>query len=196
MECFVDFQDLNKACPKDSCSLPKIDQLVDATARHQFLSFMDTYSGYNHIPVFERDQEATTFNSNHCLFGYTVMSFTLKNTSATFQRLVMKMFKESIWDTMEVYIDDMIVKILMREDHLKHLYKAFQILRQHKMMLKLTKCNFEIPEGKFHRFIIIQEGIKPCLNQIKPLRDMPSSRTIYEIQRLSGRVSILSQFIP
>ena len=43
----VDFTDLNKACPKDSCPLPRIDQLVDSTAGHQLLSFMDAFSGYN-----------------------------------------------------------------------------------------------------------------------------------------------------
>ena len=43
----VDFTDLNKAYPKDNLSLPRIDQLVDATARHGLLSFMDAYSGYN-----------------------------------------------------------------------------------------------------------------------------------------------------
>ena len=43
----VDFTDLNKACPKDSYPLPQVDVLVDSTARHQFLSFMDAFSGYN-----------------------------------------------------------------------------------------------------------------------------------------------------
>lgn len=47
----VDFRDLNKVCPKDSYPLPRIDQLVDATSRHELLSFMDTYSGYNQIQM-------------------------------------------------------------------------------------------------------------------------------------------------
>ena len=48
----VDFTDLNKACPKDSFPLPKIDQLVDSTAGHGLLSFMDAFSGYNQIPMY------------------------------------------------------------------------------------------------------------------------------------------------
>ena len=43
----VDFTDLNKAYPKDSFPLPQIDQLVDSTARHKLLTFMDAFSGYN-----------------------------------------------------------------------------------------------------------------------------------------------------
>ncbi|KAL5578025.1 hypothetical protein UlMin_019724 [Ulmus minor] len=57
----VDFTDLNKACPKDSFPLPMIDQLVDATAGHELLSFMDAYSGYNQIRMHQPDQEYTAF---------------------------------------------------------------------------------------------------------------------------------------
>ena len=51
----VDFTDLNKACPKDSFLLPRIDQLVDSTAGHKLLTFMDTFSGYNQIKMAEED---------------------------------------------------------------------------------------------------------------------------------------------
>ena len=57
----VDFTDLNKACPKDSFPLPRIDQLVDSTARHKLLMFMDAFSGYNQIKMAEEDQEKTAF---------------------------------------------------------------------------------------------------------------------------------------
>uniref|UniRef100_A0A2N9GWC8 Uncharacterized protein n=1 Tax=Fagus sylvatica TaxID=28930 RepID=A0A2N9GWC8_FAGSY len=55
----VDFTDLNKACPKDSFPLPRIDQLVDSTAGHRLLTFMDAFSGYNQIMMDESDQEKT-----------------------------------------------------------------------------------------------------------------------------------------
>ena len=57
----IDFLDLNKACPKDCFSLPRIDQLVDGTAGHELLSFMEAYSGYNQIMMHEADQEDTSF---------------------------------------------------------------------------------------------------------------------------------------
>ena len=57
----IDFTNLNKACPKDSFPLPRIDQLVDATSRNQLLSFMDSYSGYNQIPMHILDQEHMSF---------------------------------------------------------------------------------------------------------------------------------------
>ena len=58
---FVDFTDLNNAYPKDSFPLPRIDQLVDSTAGHKLLTFMDAFSGYNQIQMVEEDQEKTAF---------------------------------------------------------------------------------------------------------------------------------------
>ena len=58
---FVDFTNLNKACPKDSYPLSQVDILVDSTARHQLLSFMDTFSSYKQIKLDEANQEKTSF---------------------------------------------------------------------------------------------------------------------------------------
>ena len=88
----VDFTDLNKACPKDSFSLPMIDQLVDATVGHGLLSFMDAYSRNTQIRMHERDQEKTAFITDQGLYCYKVMPFGLKNVRATHQRLVNSMF--------------------------------------------------------------------------------------------------------
>ena len=76
----VDITDLNKAYPKDSFPLLRIDQLVDSTAGHKLLSFMDAFSRYNQILMDEDDQEKTSFVTNQALYCYKVMSFGLKNT--------------------------------------------------------------------------------------------------------------------
>ena len=84
----IDFTDLNQACPKDSFPLPRIDQLVDLTAEHKLFTFMDAFSGYNQILMAEEDQEKTAFVTSQGLYYYRVMPFGLKNTGATYQRLV------------------------------------------------------------------------------------------------------------
>ena len=90
----VDFTDLNKACPKDSFPLPRIDQLVDSTAGHKLLTFMDAFSGYNQIKMAKEDQEKTAFITSQGLYCYKVMPFGLKNAGATYQSLVNKMFSQ------------------------------------------------------------------------------------------------------
>ena len=101
----VDFTDLNKAYPKDSFSLPSIDQLVDASVGHHVLSFMDAFSGYNQIMMNLFDQENTAFITKEGLYCYRVMSFELKNARVTYQRLVNKIFADKIGKTMEVYVE-------------------------------------------------------------------------------------------
>ena len=80
----VDFTDLNKACPKDSFPLPMIDQLVDSTAGHKLLTFMDVFSGYNQIKMAEKDQVKTAFITSRGLYCYKVIPFGLKNARATY----------------------------------------------------------------------------------------------------------------
>ena len=80
----VDFIDLNRACPKDSYPLPRIDTLVDLTARHELLSFMDAFSCYNQIKMNKDDQERTSFVISQGLFCYKVMPFGLNNVDATY----------------------------------------------------------------------------------------------------------------
>ena len=76
----VEFTDLNKVYLKDSFPLSRIDQLVDSTAGHKLLSFMDAFSRYIQILMDEDDQENTLFATSEGLYCYKVMSFGLKNT--------------------------------------------------------------------------------------------------------------------
>ena len=80
----VDFTDLNRACPKDSYPLPCIDKLVDSTAGHQLLSFVDAFSRYNQIKMDEVDKEKTSFITSQGLFCYKVILFGLKNVGLTY----------------------------------------------------------------------------------------------------------------
>ena len=125
----VDFTNLNKACPKDSFPLPRIDQLVDSTARHKLLTFMDAFSGYNQIKMTKEDQEKTAFIMSQGLYCYKVMPFGLKNAGATYHRLVNKMFSKQISRNMEVYVDDMLVKSKEELTHLDDLKETFATLK-------------------------------------------------------------------
>ena len=91
---YVNFTDLNKACPKDSFPLLRIDLLVDSTAGHKLLTFMDPFSRYNQIKMVEEDQEKIVFITSQGLYCYKVMPFRLKNAGETYQRLVNKMFSK------------------------------------------------------------------------------------------------------
>ena len=89
----VDFTNLNKTCPKDPFPMPRIDQLVDAIIGHHWMSFLDIFQGYHQIPLTLDDQERIAFVIPIGNYHYKVMPFRLKNASATYQRMMTRMFK-------------------------------------------------------------------------------------------------------
>ena len=125
----VDFTNLNQAYPKNPFPLPKIDQLVDTTAGHNRMSFLKAFQGYHQIALLTEDCEKTAFITPLGVYCYKVMSFDLKNAGATYQRMVTKMFKGQIGKTMEIYIDDMVVKSKLSQNHFEYLTETFQMRR-------------------------------------------------------------------
>jgi len=123
------------------------------------------------------------------------MPFGLKNAGATYQQLVNKMFYEHLGKTMEVYLDDMSVKSLKKEDHVKHLEECFEILNQYQMKLKPTKCTFGVPSGEFLGCIVTKREIEANPNQINAFLNMSCSRNFKEVHRLTGRIAALNRFI-
>jgi len=191
----VDFTDLNKACPKDSYPLPNIDRLVESTAGNEMLTFMDAFSGYNQIMMHPDDREKTAFITDRGTYCYKVMPFGLKNAGATYQRLVNKMFADKLGITMEVYIDDMLVKFLHATDHLSHLQECFETLNKYGMKLNPTKCTFGVSSGEFLGYIVTQRGIEVNPKQISAVLNLPSPKNSREVQRLTGRIAALNRFI-
>src|SRR4051812_13863400 len=100
------------------------------------------------------DKEKTTFNLDSSTYFYKAMPFELRNTDATYQRLVNKMFKLQIDQSMEVYVDDMLVKSTKRDDHICNLKESFGVLRSYEMKLNPLKCIVGVASGKFLGFMI------------------------------------------
>ena len=153
---YIDFTNLNKACPNDSFPLPRIDQLVDAITGHESLTFMNGYSGYNQIQMHPSDREKTTLITNKGLYCYNVILFVLKNTGAIYHRLVNKIFVGQIERNMEVYVDDMLIKSKKMEYHIANLEEAFKNLKHFNMKLNPSKCAFGVSSKKFLRFMVSQ----------------------------------------
>ena len=192
---YIDFTDINRACPKDSFPLPRIDLIVVAIAGHELLSFMDAFSGYNQIIMDPNDQENTSFVTGQGTYCYQVMPFGLKNAGATYQRLVNRIFQKQIGISMEVYIDDMLVKSVQVELHIAHLAKSFQVLKNYNMKLNPTKCAFGVSAIKFLGFMVNSRGIEANPDKIKVVLAMHPPSNTKEIQRLTGRIATLSRFV-
>ena len=141
------------------------------------------------------DQEKTSFVTRQGTYCYRVMPFGLKNAGATYQMLVNRMFHKQIGTSMEVYIDDILVKSTTAELHIAHPSEAFQTLREYNMKLNPAKCAFRVSAGKFLGFIVNNRGIEANPDKIKVVLGMPPPSSIKEVQRLTGRIAALSRFV-
>ena len=123
------------------------------------------------------------------------MPFGLKNAGATYQRLVNKMFQKQIGTSMEVYMDDMLMKSVKAGLHVNHLVEAFQVLKDYKMKLNSTKCAFGVSTGKFLGFIVNSRGTEANPDKIRVMLDMRPPSNTKEVQFLTGRIIALSHFV-
>ncbi|XP_065632661.1 uncharacterized protein LOC136068839 [Quercus suber] len=139
-----------------------IDQLVDATVGHPRMSFLDAFQGYYQIPLAPDDQEKTAF---------------VTPIGSTYQRMMTKMFESQLGKSIEVYIDDIVVKSKVISEHLKDLDNVFETLRRHKLRLNASK------------------GIEVNPDQIKAIQNLQPPRNPKEVQKLTGMTAALNQFI-
>lgn len=114
------------------------------------------------------------------------MPFGLKNAGSTYQRLVNKLFANLIGKTMDVYIDDMIIKSKQTRDHNLHLRQTFAVLRKYNMKLNPTKCSFRVTSGKFLGYLVTKREIEADPNQIKTVGNLQPPRSVKEVQKLIG----------
>ena len=121
----VDYTGLNNTCPKDPFPLLRIDQIVDSTSGCETLCFLDAYSGYHQITMKESDQLATSFITPFGSFCYVSMPFGLKNTRATYQRCMLKCFRDLIGRTIEAYVDNIMVKSKWADHLVANLEQTF-----------------------------------------------------------------------
>ena len=163
--------------------------------RHQLLSFMDAFLGYNQIKMEEADQEKTSFVTSQGLFCYKVMPFGLKNAGATYQRLMNKMFTHQIGRNVQVYVDDMLVKSLREDDHLGDLQETFDTLQTYNMKLNPSKCAFGVTAGKFLGFMVSHRGIEVNPEKVRAIMELSPPKTVKEVQCLNGKIAALNRFV-
>jgi hypothetical protein len=127
----INYTNLNKHYPKDPFPLSHIDQVVDSTTDSVLLCFLDYYSGYHQIALNPDDKDKTAFITPNSIYCYKVMTFGLKNTGATYQKVIQKCLKSQIKKIVEAYIDDVVVKTTEQDQLIADLAETFSNLREY-----------------------------------------------------------------
>jgi hypothetical protein len=175
--------------------LPRMDDLMDCLSGENLFSKIDLKSGYHQIRMREGDEWKTTFKTNEGLYEWLFMPFGLTNAPSTFMRLMNEIVKDFIGKFVVVYLDDILVFIKTKEEHLRHLTLVMMRLQQEKLLINLKKSSFMKTKLIYLGFVISSNELKMDPEKVKVIKEWSSPRSMFEVRSFHGLASFYRKFI-
>jgi hypothetical protein len=138
----IEFRQLNESIVKNKYPLPRIDDLFDQLRGENIFSNIDLRSRYHQVRIKEEGIHNTTFRTRYGHYEFVVVPFRLSNGPAVFMCLMNGIFKNYLDKFVIVFLDDILVYSKSEEEHEHHLRLVLQVLREHQLYAKLSKCSF------------------------------------------------------
>lgn len=192
----IDYRALNKITIKDKFPLPRAEDLFDQVQGSKFFSKIDLMWGYHQIKVRPEDVHKTAFRTPIGSFEWLCMPFGLTNAPATFQRFVQDILHEFLGDFACVYIDDILIYSKTAEEHVEHVRRVLEVLKQHKLLAKPTKCEWFVTDVEYLGHKISGSGIAVDDDKVKVLKDWPVPTCKTDVRSFLGLANYYRRFIP
>lgn len=194
----IDYRALNKVTVKNGWPLPRIEDLFDKLSKATVFSSIDLAQGYHQFPIAEEDIPKTAFKSPMGLYEYTVLPFGLTNAPATFSRKMQELFRPFIFGAdafVAVYLDDILIFSNTAEEHLEHLQKVLQVLRDANLYAKLKKCHFNDVQIEYLGHIVGQGMVQTDPKKVESIRQYPLPGTVTELRSFLGLANQFRKFV-
>jgi hypothetical protein len=167
----VDYRHLNAITVKNKYPLPIVDELPDELHSARWFSKLDMKSGFHQIRVTLEDEHKTTFKMHHRHWEFKVIPFGLTNAPVTFQVAMNQIFEPYLHKCVLIFMDDILVYSPTLAAHKDHLQAVFDLLKQHKLLLKQSKCSFGQQELEYLGHIISGEGMATTPDKISAVQN-------------------------
>ena len=188
----TDYRRVNAVTKGDSYPLPRIEDCIDAVGNSKFVTKIDLLKGYYAVPLTKRAREISAFVTPRGLYQYTVMPFGLKNSPATFQRLMNQV--TSGLPNCRVYIDDCVVYSQSWEEHMAHLRQLLVRLRDANLTINLSKSSFATASVVYLGHEIGNGRVSPRHSKVEALAKMFPPQNKKGIRRFLGMVGYYRKF--
>lgn len=191
----IDYRKLNDVTIGDSFPLPNITEILDQLGKSKYFTTLDLYAGFHQIEVKPEDRPKTAFSTPLGLFEFNRMPFGLKNSPATFQRLMNSVLAGIVGLHCFVYMDDIVIYASSLKDHEKKLFSIFQRLESNNLTLQPDKCEFLRKEVAYLGHIVSEEGLKPNPDKVKVITNFPRPQNVKQIKQFLGLAGYYRRFI-
>ncbi len=191
----IDYRKLNLVTIKDAYPLPTTQECLDAMAGSQYFSSLDMTSGYNQIPLRERDIPKTAFVTKQGLYEFKVMSFGLTNAPATFQRVMELALRGLQWSTCLIYLDDVLIFGATFDMHLERLKQVLNKIKAANLKLKPEKCSLFQSQVPFLGHIVSKQGVQPNPDNVAKILNWSEPTNVTEVRQFLGLCSYYRRFI-
>ncbi|XP_071924914.1 uncharacterized protein [Coffea arabica] len=147
------------------------------------------------LKIKKEDIPKTAFSTRYGHFEFAVMPFGLTNAPAAFMDLMQRVFKKYLDQFVVVFIDDILIYSKTREEHVKHLEIVLQILREQKLYVKFSKCEFWLDEISFLGHKVSKEGIAVDPAKVEAVMNWKQPESPTEVRSFLGLAGYDRRFI-
>ena len=158
-------------------------------------SKIDLRTGYHQLRVRETNIPKTTFRTRYGQFEFTMMPFGLTNGSATFTDLMHRVFQPYLDQFVVVFVDDILIYSQSKWEHEYHLRIVLQLLRDHQLYAKFSKCEFWLTEVRFLRHVVLASGVSVDPEKVEAVMSWERPKSVFEIRSFLGLAGYYRRFI-
>ncbi|KAG0160247.1 hypothetical protein PDIDSM_7774 [Penicillium digitatum] len=191
----VDYRALNAITVKDRYPLPLTKETLNNLKGMKFFTKIDIISAFNNLRIAKGQEYLTAFRTRLGLFESLVMPFGLTGAPASFQRFINDTLREYLDCFCTAYLDDILIYSRTRAEHIEHVRKVLQRLREAGLFAKLSKCEFCVSETKFLGIIIGEDGIRMDPDKIETIVNWKTPTCLTDVQAFIGFGNFYRRFI-